>query len=141
MTFASMRAEVAVRACVEPATGVPVTVTQSPVARWPAVTAVNLVLVVYVTVFCAVADCTCRVPGDAAAISPDAPGMVGVPPGVPDPGAWVAAGAVLLTPLLLPLLPLLPHPASTVTSGMRASAALAWMRRPQVVRAREGVGA
>jgi hypothetical protein len=133
-----MRAEVAVRACVEPATGVPVTVTQSPAVTWPVVTAVNLVLVVYVTVFCAVADCTCRVPGDAAAISPDAPGMVGVPPGVPDPGAWVVAGAVLLMPLLLPLLP---HPASTVTSGMRASAALAWMRRPQVVRAGEGMGA
>ena len=49
MSFASMRAEVAVRACVEPATGVPVTVTQSPAVTLPVVTAVNVVAAVYVS--------------------------------------------------------------------------------------------
>jgi hypothetical protein len=77
LTFAWMRAEVAVKACVEPATGVPVTVTQSPAVTWLVVTAVNVVAAVYVTVVWAVEDCTCRVPGDAAAISPEAPGKAG----------------------------------------------------------------
>jgi hypothetical protein len=128
LTFASMRAEVAVRACVEPATGVPVTVTQSPAVTWPVVTAVNLVAVVYVTVVWAVEDCTCRVPGDAAAISPEAPGMVGVPPCVPEFGAWVAAGAWVAVVALL----LLPHAASTAASGMAATTAATWMRRRRV---------
>src|ERR1035437_2473054 len=39
LTFAVMRAEVAVRALVDPAAGVPVTMTQSPAATCPAVTA------------------------------------------------------------------------------------------------------
>jgi hypothetical protein len=43
-TFASMRAEFAVRAWLEPAAGVPVTMTQSPAVTWPAVTLVKLVL-------------------------------------------------------------------------------------------------
>jgi hypothetical protein len=46
LTFAMMRAEVAVRALAEPAAGVPVTMTQSPAAMWPEVTAVNVVALV-----------------------------------------------------------------------------------------------
>jgi hypothetical protein len=44
--LASIRTEVAVRALVEPAPGAPVTVTQSPVARWPVVMVVNFVAAV-----------------------------------------------------------------------------------------------
>jgi hypothetical protein len=97
---------------------------------------VNLVAAVYTTVFCAVADWTCRVPGDAAAISPEAPGTAGAPPWAPWFGAWfgacVAAGAALLVPLP-------PHAASRVTSGIRASAAPAWMWCRWEARGREGV--
>jgi hypothetical protein len=46
LTFAMMRAEVAVRALAEPAAGVPVTMTQPPAAMWPEVTAVNVVALV-----------------------------------------------------------------------------------------------
>jgi hypothetical protein len=58
LTFATMRTEVAVMALAEPAAGAPVTITQSPVARWPVVSWVNLVAAVYTTAFCAVEDCT-----------------------------------------------------------------------------------
>lgn len=51
LTFATMRTEVAVSPEVDPATGAPVTLTQSPAATCPEVTWVNLVLAVYTTVF------------------------------------------------------------------------------------------
>ena len=100
---------------------------------------VNLVVAVYTTVFCAVADWTCRVPGDTAAISPDAPGKEGAPPAAPefDPwlGAWVAGAEAAEVPLLLP-----PQAASTVTSGITASAAPTWIRRRRPAPSWEGVG-
>ena len=138
LTLASIRTEVAVRALAEPAPGVPVTVTQSPAARWPAVMVVNLVVAVYTTVFCAVADWTCRVPGDTAAISPEAPGMAGAPPAAPEfepwLGPWVAGAEATVAPLLLP------QAASTVTSGITASPAATWIRRRRPAPGWEGVG-
>jgi hypothetical protein len=58
LTFATIRAEVAVSPWVEPDAGVPVTITQSPTTTWPGRTWVNLVAALYTTVFCAVEDWT-----------------------------------------------------------------------------------
>jgi hypothetical protein len=80
---------------------------------------VNLVAAVNNTLFCAVEDCTCRVPDDTAAISPVTPGIVGAPPPAPEPwlGAWVGRAEAVGVALLVP-----PHAASTVTNGSRARA-------------------